>query len=84
MKSSKEWLEIDIIQLIENQVQDFLELDYKVCGALQKKEGKKKEISKIVSSFANSNGGVIVYGVNESGNLPESIDVGFDPNDITN
>ena len=83
MKLSKEWLESDIIHLISDQVQENLELDYKACDALQKTDGKKKEISKDVSSFANSAGGVIIYGIVEKGHLPDSIDSGFDPNNIS-
>lgn len=37
-------------------------------------EAKKNEISKDVSSFANSDGGIIVYGTEESGHIPIRID----------
>jgi len=47
------WEEADIISLITNGVQESLTLDYKRCDSLQKTDGKKKEISKDVSAFAN-------------------------------
>lgn len=40
-------------------------------------------MSKDVSAFANSAGGVIIYGVIEDNHLPIKIDVGYDPADIT-
>jgi len=83
MRSSKEWREADIIKLIDEKVPESLELEYKACDALQKIDGKKNEISKHISSFANSNGGVIVYGIKENGHLPDCIDVGFNPSNIS-
>ncbi len=82
-KSPRDWIEDDIQLLIDNGVKESITLDYKGCEALQKTDGKKREISKDVSAFANSAGGTIVYGINESGHLPTAIDVGFDPADIT-
>ncbi len=75
--------EEDIQKLINNEVEESLHLEYKACDALEKKEGCKKELSKDVSSFANSDGGTIIYGVIERDNKPITIDVGFDPNDIS-
>ena len=69
----------DIQNLILNQVEENLHLDYKAADALQKTDGKKKEISKDISAFANSDGGIVVYGVKEFTDatkkyLPEKID----------
>jgi len=55
---------------------------------LSKTDAKKKEISKDVSSFANSDGGNIIYGVKEFGvsdkkHLPEKVEDGFDPSTIS-
>ena len=63
----RDWKEADILLLITNGVKESLELDYKQCASLQKADGKKKEISKDVSAFANSAGGTIVYGMIEDG-----------------
>lgn len=78
-----DWDEQDLLDLIRLGVQEGLELDYKQCDALQRSDGKKNEISKDVSAFSNSAGGVIVYGMKEDGHVPTSIDVGFDPNEIS-
>jgi len=83
MKPPSESREQDILDLITNQVQEDLNLDYKGCDSLGRSDGKKREISKDVSAFANSAGGTIVYGVIEDKHLPVRIDVGFDPTDIT-
>lgn len=83
MKPSQEWVESDIIKMINNQEKENLNLDYKACGSLAKTDSKKTEVSKDISSFANSAGGVIIYGVLERDNLPVAIDSGFDPNEIS-
>ena len=77
------WNENDLLSLIKEGEQESLTMDYKQCDALGKTDGKKREISKDVSSFANSAGGTIVYGVVENGHVPTALDVGFDPNDIS-
>ena len=69
----------DLQNLISNQVEENLHLDYKAADALMKTDGKKKEISKDVSAFANSDGGIIIYGIKEFSDpakrhLPEHID----------
>jgi hypothetical protein len=79
MKSPWEWNEQDVLDLITNGVTEDLNLDYKQCDSLGRTDGKKKELSKDVSSFANSAGGSIVYGVIEDKHLPTAIDVGYDP-----
>lgn len=84
MEEDKEGLnEEEIQKLINNEVEESLHLEYKACKALKKEEGCKKELSKDVSSFANSDSGTIIYGVIERNNKPITIDVGFDPNDIS-
>ncbi|MCX2681905.1 ATP-binding protein [Galbibacter sp. EGI 63066] len=75
----EEWTLYKLQQLIEDQIEESNSLDYKGAGALAKSDGKKKEISKDVSAFANSNGGMIIYGIREFDNpdknhLPEKID----------
>jgi predicted HTH transcriptional regulator len=72
--------DINTIQsYIDNQVEENLNLDYKAADALQKTEGKKKDISKDVSAMANAAGGIIIYGTKEfdeitKRHLPEKID----------
>jgi hypothetical protein len=59
------WTLAVIDQMIANQVEENANLDYKGAGSLAKTEGCKKELRKDVSAFANSGGGVIIYGVLE-------------------
>jgi hypothetical protein len=64
-------------KLIENKVEENLHLDYKASGSLDKQNDKTSEISKDVSAMANSDGGILIYGIKEhkvSKHLPEEID----------
>jgi hypothetical protein len=79
MKQPWEWDEDDLQALITNRVQESIELDYKQCDALAQTDGKKNELSKDVSAFANSAGGTLVYGMIENGHVAERLDGGFDP-----
>ena len=76
------WQEHDLLRLISTPVEESLELEYKASPSLRKTDDKKNEISKDVSSFANSAGGTIVYGITEvktdAGSVPEALD-GIDP-----
>ncbi len=66
--------EKDLIRLIHAEVQESLYLDYKSAGSLQNTNNNKSEISKDVSSFANSDGGQIIYGISEEGHLPLEVE----------
>ena len=66
----------EIQRLIDDEIQESLHLDYKDSRALSKK--KKDEIIKDVTSFANADGGMIIYGVVEEGHLPKEIDGGVE------
>jgi len=67
---------------IDDQIEENLALDYKASGALAKttdKTDKRTEVTKDVSAFANSVGGIIIYGIKEYNDharkhLPEKID----------
>lgn len=60
----------DIQYLIDFKIEESIHLDYKAAGALANTDGKKKEISKDIAAFANSDGGIIVYGLEEQGHKP--------------
>lgn len=75
--------ENDILSLISNKVEENISLDYKRSEALTNSDKAKNEISKDVSAFANSIGGIIIYGVKEDGHIPVKIDNGFDPKEIS-
>ena len=83
MKQPWEWDEDDLLQLIATGEQESITLDYKQCDSLAKSDGKKNELSKDVSAFANSAGGVIVYGIVENGHVPVCLDDGYDPQEIS-
>ena len=59
------WTLEKIEQYIADGIEENIHLDYKGAGSISKTDGKKKEISKDVSAFTNSDGGVIIYGVRE-------------------
>ncbi|MXX38124.1 MAG: ATP-binding protein [Gemmatimonadetes bacterium] len=69
---------VDLEKMISGQVQESLHLDYKRSMAVSNKN--RTEIAKDVSSFANSDGGIIVYGIEEEEHLPIRIDAGIDHN----
>jgi hypothetical protein len=84
MREPFEWEEDDILALISDGAQESLTLEYKRCASLDRRNpGRRIELSKDVSAFANSAGGVIVYGVVEDQHLPTAIDSGYDPQEIT-
>ncbi|HTB21472.1 MAG TPA: ATP-binding protein [bacterium] len=78
MKAPWEWTIDDVQGLITNQISESLILEYKSCAALTKGTAAVSEICKDISSFANSDGGTIIYGVSEDANIPTTVDVGFD------
>jgi hypothetical protein len=71
----------DLNALIANQITEDLHLDYKRSAAFEKPLNEvKADLSKDVSAFANSDGGVLVYGIVEDNTtkLPVSVDGGVD------
>lgn len=73
------YTEAELSQMIANQVEENLHLDYKGAGSLAVTYGKKKEIAKDISAFANSDGGLVIYGIREFDDdarrhLPERLD----------
>src|SRR5690348_12868598 len=67
---------VDIDQMIRDQLQENIHLDYKASKAIS--PAARDEISKDVSAFANSDGGVLIYGVEEKDHFPVRIDDGVD------
>ena len=64
----------DLQDLIQNQIEESINLDYKSAKSLDQSDTKKRELSKDVSAFANSDGGIIIYGMQEENHKPKSID----------
>jgi hypothetical protein len=81
ISNARNWNLRDIRNLIDNNVLEEKRLEYKACAALQ--NIYKDEISKDVSSFANSDGGVIIYGIKEvddNKTIRLELDEGYDIN----
>jgi hypothetical protein len=74
------WTRDRIQKLIDDKIEEGPNLDYKASAALNRNDSKKMDqITKDVSAFANSAGGLVIYGVKEFGDnllnhLPEKID----------
>lgn len=73
--------EDDLLALIGTS--ETFDLEFKSCGALGRGDKAKGDISKDVSSMANSAGGTIVYGVVEENHVASSIDTGFDQSEFS-
>ena len=69
----EDYSEEDIHNLIESKIEESIHLDFKASGALGTSSSQKKEIAKDVSSFANSDGGIIIYGIKEQNHVADSI-----------
>jgi len=78
LKTVLKWDEDTIKDLIKNQVEESIHLEYKQSTALDNNERNKNELSKDVSAFANSDGGTIIFGVIEENHKPKRIDEGID------
>jgi hypothetical protein len=66
----------DVEAMVRDQVQENIHLDYKDSRAMTL--AARDEIAKDVSAFANSDGGVLIYGVEENNNFPLRIDAGVE------
>ncbi len=70
----------DLENLVKAEIPESLYLDYKASPALSK--AKRYEICKDISSFANSDGGMLIYGIIEEDDLPVKIDEGVNIDSI--
>lgn len=72
-----EWAEKDLASYIQGKIPESTNLDYKRSAALDPfTHGKKNDLAKDVSAFANSEGGVLLYGIIEEavGGVPTPTD----------
>jgi hypothetical protein len=72
----------DLASLIQNEVEESIYLDYKEAHALEKNDAKRKDVSKDVASFANCEGGIIIYGIKELNHKAHSFSF-IDGNEFT-
>lgn len=68
----EEITQYDLEQLISLKVEESIYLDFKQAGSLDFSKEKKLEIGKDVSAFANSAGGLIIYGIKEDNHVADS------------
>ncbi len=61
----KSFSQKDIEAIINAKLEESINIEFKAAGALEKTDSKRKELSKDVSAMANSDGGVIFYGISE-------------------
>ena len=54
--------------LIRSRAEESIHIEFKAGPALDWTDSRKKEIAKDVSAFANSDGGIIIYGLSEENN----------------
>ncbi len=54
-----------IESFITNQIEESIHIEFKSKDALARSDSMKKEVSKDVAAFANSDGGIIIYGIEE-------------------
>ncbi|HZR19944.1 MAG TPA: ATP-binding protein [Verrucomicrobiae bacterium] len=77
--TASEWTKERVEKLITDKIEENNHLDYKGAGALNRAEPKKLlDVTKDISAFANSDGGTVIYGVEEfreegKKHLPEKI-----------
>jgi predicted HTH transcriptional regulator len=64
----------DIELIIRNQAEESTYLEFKSGESLKNSDKNKLQISKEVSAFANSDGGLIIYGIMESDHKAISLD----------
>lgn len=67
------WDQARVQQLIDDNIQEDLHLEYKAAGALGKQNDKRDEVAKDVSAMANSDGGQVIYGIHAEKEIPSHI-----------
>lgn len=63
----------DLYNLISDQVKEKFDIDYRPADALEKTYEKERDIAKDISAFANSGGGIIIYGIKEHNESKQKI-----------
>ena len=74
MRPVSEWEESDLDELHRGEIMENLTLEYKDFRVLENKVYQQGELFKDVSAFANSAGGILIFGMKESGHLPIGTD----------
>jgi hypothetical protein len=82
MRPVADWEESDLDELHRGEIMESLSLEYKDSRVLENRVYQQGELFKDVSAFANSAGGILIFGMRESGHLPTGTDDGVDPSKI--
>ncbi|MFI5204010.1 MAG: helix-turn-helix domain-containing protein [Flavobacteriales bacterium] len=69
----EDFTEQTIKEIIDSNLEESINIEFKSGNALSKETIAKKEISKDISAFANSDGGLIFYGINEENHVASSM-----------
>jgi Putative DNA-binding domain len=94
MKDVRDWDEVDLNQVVKAGQKENTGIDYKVSAALDFKDSTplrnrkgtfgdkyRRDLIRDVAAMANSEGGMIIYGIAErKGGYPDQVDGGIDPN----
>jgi hypothetical protein len=81
MRPVADWDEKDLLALIG--AQEGLSLEFKRSAKLAKADEARDTLSKVASAFANSAGGILVFGVIEDKHVAIGLDDGVDPAVVT-
>jgi len=71
-----------INRYISAQYEESMSLEFKSGASLKKNDSGKQEIAKDVSAFANSEGGVLIYGIEEENHVATRLSP-FNGNEFT-
>ena len=77
------WNKARLLTLVKDGVPESLTVEYKQSAAIDNSDTKKDAMCKFVSAFANSAGGILVYGIEENNQLPTQLDAGIDGEQYT-
>jgi hypothetical protein len=83
MRPVNQWDQEYLEELVREKLKESQSLEYKDSRALGRDSAQTAELCKDVSAFANSGGGIVVYGIREEENEPKEVDEGADGTKIT-
>lgn len=63
----------DILDFIENKIEESVRIQFRPGSFLQKSDEVEKQIATDISAFANSDGGIIIFGINKNGNRADEL-----------
>lgn len=73
MNLNQIWTKKDLDKLIRTFAEETTYLEFKHGGALKRDDRCKNEMAKDISAFANADGGIIIYGLDEKNNVAHAL-----------